>query len=104
MQRFVNATIEGWYSYIYGDPSPGNKLIKAANPDITDEQIAFSINAMKSFGIIDSGDAKQLGIGAMTAERIGAFWKFAVDAGMYPADMDYKSSYSLQFVNKKLGM
>ncbi len=32
VQRFVNASIEGWYTYLYGDPAPGNALIKHDNP------------------------------------------------------------------------
>ena len=27
VQRFVNGTIEGWYSYLYGDATPANALI-----------------------------------------------------------------------------
>jgi NitT/TauT family transport system substrate-binding protein len=69
VQRFVDATLLGWYSYLYGDPSPGNELIKADNPDMTDEQLAYSIEKLKEYGIADSGDAEKLGIGAMTEER-----------------------------------
>jgi len=104
VQRFVDATIEGWYSYLQGDPAPGNALIKADNPDMTDEQIAFSINALNEYGIVDSGDSKSVGIGAMSDERWSSFFKFAADAGLYPADLDYKAGYTLQFVNKKVGM
>ena len=55
MQRFVDASIEGWYSYLYGDPSPANALIKADNPDMTDAQIAYSIEKLKEYGIVDFG-------------------------------------------------
>jgi NitT/TauT family transport system substrate-binding protein len=104
VQRFVDATIKGWHGYINGDPAPANALIKKANPDMTDDQIAFSIKAMREYGIVDSGDSKTLGIGAMTDQRIKSFFDFAVKAGLYPATLDYKSSYTLQFVNKKVGM
>jgi hypothetical protein len=40
VQRFVNGTIEGWYTYLYGDPAPANALIKKDNPETTDDQIA----------------------------------------------------------------
>ena len=36
VQRFVDASIEGWYSYLYGDPAPANALIKRDNPEMTD--------------------------------------------------------------------
>ena len=104
VQRFVDASIIGWYSYLYGDPAPANALIKADNPDMTDEQIAFSIETLKSYGIVDSGDSETLGIGAMTEDRWGGFLKFAKDAGIYPDDLDIAGTYSLDFVNKKVGI
>jgi NitT/TauT family transport system substrate-binding protein len=104
VQRFVNASIEGWKSYIFGDPAPANALIKADNPEMTDEKIAYAIKAMRESGIVDSGDSKTLGIGAMTDERWERFFKLMSAAGAYPADLDYKKAYTLQFVNKKVGM
>jgi NitT/TauT family transport system substrate-binding protein len=104
VQRFVDATILGWYSYLYGDPSPGNALIKADNPDMTDEQIAYSIEKLKEYGIADSGDAETLGIGAMTDERWKSFFELAVEAGLYPADLDLSRAYTLQFVNQGVGL
>jgi NitT/TauT family transport system substrate-binding protein len=104
VQRFVDATILGWYSYLYGDPSPGNALIKKDNPEMTDDTIANGIALMKQYGIVDSGDAKRLGIGAMTDERWKEFFDFTVQAKLYPASLDYRQAYSLRFVNKKVGM
>lgn len=40
VQRFVRASMEGWLSY-FENPGPGNKLIKEANPNMTDGQIAY---------------------------------------------------------------
>src|SRR5580704_18395020 len=104
VQRFVNASIEGWYSYLYGDPTPGNDLIKKDNPEMTDATIAYGIAKMKEYGIVDSGDAKQDGIGAMTEARWHDFFETMVKAGLYPADMDYKKAFTLRFVDKKVGM
>src|SRR5215471_16683769 len=66
VQRFVDASIEGWYSYLYGDPAPANELIKRDNPEMTDALLAYGIAKIKEYGIVDSGDAKTHGIGAMT--------------------------------------
>ncbi|HEX2527133.1 MAG TPA: ABC transporter substrate-binding protein [Geminicoccus sp.] len=104
VQRFVDASLRGWYSYMYGDPSPANELIKRDNPDMTDEQIAFSRAKMLEYGIVDSGDSLELGIGAMTDERIKSFFGLTVQAGLFPADLDLAKSYTLAFVNKKYGM
>jgi NitT/TauT family transport system substrate-binding protein len=104
VQRFVSASIEGWYSYLYGDPAPANALIKADNPEMTDEQIAYSIAKLKEYGIVDSREAETLGIGAMTDERWRRFFEFAATAGLYPQDLDLAKAYTLQFVNQKVGM
>src|SRR5215813_8117284 len=83
VQRFVNATIEGWSSYLYGDPGPANALIKKDNADMNDEQIAASVSAMKKHGLVDSGDAEKLGIGAMSDARWKDFLTVMVEAGLY---------------------
>ncbi len=104
VQRFVDASIEGWYSYLHGDPSPGNALIKKDNPEMNDALIAYAIAKIKQYGIVDSGDAKSAGIGAMTDTRWHDFFDTMAKAGLYPADMDYKKAYTLQFVDKHVGM
>ena len=104
VQRFVNASIEGWYSYLYGDPSPGNALIKKDNPEMTDALIAYGVAKIKDYGIVDSGDSKKDGIGAMSDARWQDFYATMSKAGLYPAGMDYKKAYTLQFVDKRVGM
>ena len=104
VQRFVNASIEGWYSYLYGDPAPANALIKKDNPEQTDELLDYAIKKIKEYGIVDSGDSLKLGIGAMTDARWKDFFEVMSKQGLYPASMDYKKAYTLQFVNKGVGL
>jgi NitT/TauT family transport system substrate-binding protein len=104
VQRFVNGTIEGWVSYLHGDQAPANALIKRENADMTDDQIAYSMGAMKKHGLVDSGEAEKLGIGAMSDARWKEFHTTMVEAGLYTPDLDLKRAYTLQFVNKKFGM
>jgi NitT/TauT family transport system substrate-binding protein len=104
VQRFVDASAIGWYHYLYGDNAKANERIKKENPEITDEQISFSIAKLKEYGIVDSGDAVKLGIGAMTDERMKAFFDDMVKAGLVRADTDYKKSYTLKFVNRGVGL
>ncbi len=101
VQRFVDASIEGWYSYIYGDPSPGNALIKKDNPEMTDVLLAYGHKQLKERGIVDSGDSKKLGIGAMTEARWKDFYDVMSSQGVYPKTLDWHKAYTLQFVNKK---
>jgi NitT/TauT family transport system substrate-binding protein len=104
VQRFVDASAVGWYHYLYGDNSKANEAIKKENPEMTDEQIAFSIAKLKEYGIVDSGDTLKLGIGAMTDERVKDFFDKMVKAGVVNADTDYKKAYTLKFVNKGVGL
>jgi NitT/TauT family transport system substrate-binding protein len=104
VQRFVDASIIGWYHYLYGDSSPGNMLIKKHNPEMTDELLAYSIAKMKEYGIVDSGDAATLGIGAMTDARMASFFDKMVRAGVVKPSVDFRKSYSLRFVNKMVGL
>ncbi len=104
VQRFVDASAIGWYHYLYGDSAKGNAAIKADNPDISDDQIAFSLSTLRARGIVDSGDAETLGIGAMTDARWKDFFGKMVEIGMVDARTDYRKAYTLQFVNKGVGL
>lgn len=104
VQCFVNGSIIGWNNYLYGDRSAANKLIQKDNPDMSDDQIDFAIAQMKKYGIVDSGDSETNGIGAMSDAQIGGFYDKMVKAGVVDAGLDYKKSYTLQFVNKGVGL
>ncbi|MBD1851212.1 ABC transporter substrate-binding protein [Leptolyngbya sp. FACHB-711] len=100
VQRFVDASIKGWYSYLEGDPTPGNELIKKDNPKMTDDKIAYGIAKMKEYGIVSSGDAEAKGIGAMTDDRWKSFFDTMSAQGVFKKETDYTQAYTLQFVNK----
>ena len=104
VQRFVSASAIGWYHYLYADNAKANQAIKKSNPEMTDGQIAYSIAKLKQYGIVDSGDALQLGIGAMTDARVKDFFDQMVKAGIIKADTDYKKIYTLEFVDKGVGV
>ena len=101
---FVEGSAKGWYNYLYGDNKAANEAIKKDNPDMTDEQIAFSIKQLKDFGIVDSGDTAKSGIGAMTDARVQDFYDKMVKAKVLPAGVDIKKGYTLDFVNKGVGL
>ena len=104
VQRFLDATIEGWYSYLYADPAPANALIKADNPEMTDALLEFGRRMLKERGIVDSGDAATLGIGAMTEARWTDFFKSMLQQGLYKPDLDIAKAATLQFVDKGVGL
>jgi NitT/TauT family transport system substrate-binding protein len=101
VQRFVDASIEGWRDYLHGNPAPANALIKRDNPEMTDDLLAYGIGKMKEYGIVESGDATTQGIGAMAEARWRDFFEVVAAQGQYKKDLDWKKAYTLQFVNKK---
>jgi NitT/TauT family transport system substrate-binding protein len=104
VQAFLDATIEGWMHYPYGDPSAGNALIKRDNPEMTDDLIAQAIEKLRAHDMALAGDAKSLGLGAMTDARWQEFFEVMSREGVYPADLDYHKAYTLQFVNKSYAL
>jgi NitT/TauT family transport system substrate-binding protein len=104
VQRFVDASIIGWHNYIHGDNRAANALIRKHNPEMSDDLLAYAVTTMKAHGIVDSGDAEKLGIGAMTEERMKSFFDTMVRAGVVKAATDWRSAFTTQFVNKKVGI
>jgi NitT/TauT family transport system substrate-binding protein len=104
VQRFVNASLIGWYNYLYGDNRAANEMIRKLNPEMSDELIAYSIARMKEYGIVDSGDALRDGVGAMSDARMASFFDKMVRAHVVRSDVDYRKSYTLRFVNKGVGL
>jgi NitT/TauT family transport system substrate-binding protein len=104
VQRFVDASIVGWYHYLYGDNAPGNAMIKKLNPEMTDELLAYSVAKMKEYGIVDSGDTLHDGVGAMTDARVTSFFDKMVRAGVVRGDIDFRKTYTLRFINKGVGL
>lgn len=103
VQRFIDASIEGWYSYLYGNPQPAFDAILKANPDMTPGLLHYGYTQLKQRGIVDSGDTKTLGIFAMTNARWKSFFDQMAATGLYNKNMDYKAAYTLQFVDKGFG-
>jgi len=99
VQRFVDASIEGWKAFL-DDPSAGKKLIQEANPDMSDGQLAFGIDKIKEYQLATGGDAVDGGIGTMTDARWKKTFDFMRDANMVGSDLDYKKAYTLKFVQQ----
>jgi NitT/TauT family transport system substrate-binding protein len=103
-KRFVEASIVGWYNYLYGDNAAANALIKADNPEMTDEAIAYGIAKMKEYGIVVSGEAETKGIGCMTDAGWQDYYDAMVKIGLFEAGIDIKQAYTTELVCQGLGM
>ena len=103
VQAFVDASLDGWASYLADDPAPANALIKKENPEMTDAIIAQAIVQMRERGMVQGGDAATQGIGAMSDERWQTFFDMMKETKVYDEKLDHKKAYTLTFVNKGRG-
>ena len=94
LQAFVNASMEGWRDYIQ-NPEPGNALIKADNPKMTDGQIAFGVEKLKELKVLDGGGT--IPIGTMTEARWEATAKFLMSLGLVKPEVDWRKAFTLEF-------
>jgi NitT/TauT family transport system substrate-binding protein len=95
---FVKASAEGWKSYL-ANPAPANALIKKDNPNMTDDQLAYSVAKLKEMGMITGGDAAKLGIGVITDARSKASYDFLVAAKLLdPAKVEVAKTYTTEFI------
>ena len=98
VRAFIEATAAGWRSYLNGDPAPGDALIRNDNPEKTPAQLEEARKRMRSYGLVESGDATTMGVGAMSDARWEGFFKMASGAGVYKSDLDYRKGYTLEFL------
>jgi NitT/TauT family transport system substrate-binding protein len=96
---FVKATMEGWKSYLTGDPAPANALIKKDNPNMTDDKIAHGIKMLKETGMVMGGDAAKMGIGVITDDRMKKTYDMMVAMKLLdPTKVDLRKTYTTEFV------
>lgn len=98
MAKFVQASMEGWVSYLK-NPAPGNALIKKDNPKMTDDLLAWAVEQISQHHLIDGGDAASKGWGAMTEARWQKTRDFMVNAKLLNADTDWKQAYTTEFID-----
>ena len=100
----VEASNICWANYLYGDNAAANALIQEANPEMSSDKITYAIGKMKEWGIVDSGDALEMGIGVMTDEIVNDFYAKMVNAGVIEEGLDVSAAYTLEFVGEGVGM
>ncbi len=96
LRNFIAATVEGWHDYMNGDAEKAHNLIRRANPATPQGSLTEARDLLKSYGIIEGGDAALLGLGTMTEER----WKTFAEqsSGAFTEAPDWKSAFTTQFL------
>lgn len=105
VQRFVDASIEGWNNFLYGDRSKAYELILKDNADMTAETLDAELARLKELEVIDSGQTLEKGIGAIDMERVKQFYELARRADIISGDdLDMNKVATDAFVNKGVGL
>ena len=99
VKAFIEATAQGWRDYLHGDPKPADALIRKDNPEMTQDVLDQAREKMRAYGLVESGDAASAP-GAMTDARWKQVFDMSVSEGIYPASLDYRRAYTLQFLAK----
>jgi NitT/TauT family transport system substrate-binding protein len=97
LERFIRASAEGWRSYL-ANPAPGNALIRKANPEMSDELLAYGVRKLGEYEIVTGGDAHRFGLLTMTDARWDATATFLRATGLAKPGVDYKRAYTLDLV------
>lgn len=97
VQKMVTATAQGWKAY-FENPEPANALIKADNPEMQDELLAYTHAKMQEENMLLSDAAEGGRYGMMTAERWETFFDDMVAAGTLPEDLEYEKAFDLSFI------
>ena len=98
IQKFLDASAEGWKMCLAGDYEGAWDLVKAANPDQEKPLFEYSIKEMIDRKIV-AGE-KGLPLGAMTDERWHDFADTMIKASVLPEDLKVDTAYTLQFVKE----
>ena len=98
LRGFIAASVEGWRDYIQGDGRAADTLIRQANTDMSQSELDQARAALRSNSVVSGGDAALYGLGAMTPERWEAFFEVMSQAGLYPADLDWRQAFTTQYL------
>jgi NitT/TauT family transport system substrate-binding protein len=100
VQCLVDASRKGWVDYLK-DPAPAFAEIQKIAPENTPDLLNYAFGTMKKYHLVETADTDKLGFGAMTDARWKSHFDMLVATKVFPADFNYKSSYTLQFLANK---
>ena len=78
VRAFLEASKAGWLTYLYGDATPGDTLIKAANPEMPQDVLNQARDKMRTYKLVGAPGE----VGQMTDARWKAFFDAAASQGV----------------------
>jgi NitT/TauT family transport system substrate-binding protein len=70
VRAFAAASIRGWREYVDGDRKEADTMIRALNPKMTPEFIAYGVGAMREFKLVHGDAAKGEQVGQIDPVRL----------------------------------
>lgn len=95
IEKFVKATQRGWEYYL-DNPESTNEIIGSLAKGLTEEGMAYSVEAMKP--LITEGDAAEHGIGYMTEERWQTLVEQLQEIDYLPNDFNTEGLFTTEFL------
>lgn len=100
VKKFVDASIEGWRQYIYEDPTLGNELIMIENTEMKEDILLQAIKKIRSYNLISNEISQGRNIGLMTEKKWKDFFMTMSRNGVYKKDLQWKNSFTLEFIEE----
>lgn len=94
VKAFVRASIKGWQSFIFDDPSPANQLILKDNPEMTQSLLDYAHKTMRDQEMV--GDRTQ--VGQMSRQRWDDFYRQMSDIGALQNSLLVEKSVRFDFL------
>ena len=100
VQDFVDASIDGWVEYIYGDPSLGNQLILSENNEMTEAVLFQAIKKIREYNMISNEVLLGKNIGTMSDKKWNDFFTIMAENNVYDKTLNWKEAYTLDFIKE----
>ena len=99
LRAFIAASVEGWAAYINGDPDPAHGLIRSANRNMSSGELNQAHDILRDAAIVTGDDPASTPIGTMSAERWRTFYESASEAGVFPAGLDWRQAFTIDYLS-----
>jgi NitT/TauT family transport system substrate-binding protein len=98
VRAFVTASLRGWEDFMNGNPAPGKALIAAANKQMDDDFMNYSIRSMHEHRLISGDLAKGEYIGQLSRARLQQQLDMLADLKLLPSPLTVERAATFEFL------
>lgn len=99
LRAFIAASVEGWATYINGDPDLAHALIRRANRGMTQNQLDQARDVLRNAAIVTGDDPASTPLGTMSADRWRVFYESASQAGVFPPGLAWQQAFTTDYLS-----